>query len=255
MNIKITDESIVIALTLAAIDSTVIGSQLYRTANENSDTDTLIVHVDKEKLFETQHQLQYVDSNGNDFMFTSLKKLISNILSGDQTISYEAAFNFTGSLEWLSEFANQGMFDNYKIINAYLGFAKRDIKNFRKKKSEKKLFHIIRGVKTAERLLGLNSALDNEAVMTLARKESHFLDDTIDALIISQYEDLMKLIKKVLTSRLDNGEIELTISKENAKRLEKKYEEFINGYAYTSTKVTVDTSELYYDFQFNGAQY
>jgi predicted nucleotidyltransferase len=254
MNIKIEDESVVVALTMAAIDSTVIGSQLYGTANENSDTDTLVVHVDKEMLFETQHQLQYVDSKGNDFMFTSLKKLIANILSGDQTVTYEAAFNFNGSLAWLSDFANEGMFDNFKIINAYLGFAKRDIKNFRKKKSAKKLFHIIRGIRTAERLLGLHD-LDNNEVIALAKKEAVLDANGNDASLIKNFEDMMIECKTELTNLLDLGNIELTISKENAKLLETKYEEFINGYAYTSTEMSVDTSELYYDFQFNGAKY
>lgn len=135
-----------------------VGSQLYNLNNKSSDEDILNIYAAREEdlhsLVNMHHQFQYKGDN-TDFLYCSLQLFIQNILSGDSTLNFESLYSeeFKNSkeLSWL--YNMRGEFINYTMIKAYVGFARRDIKQYKKEKNHKKLFHALRGVKVAKAML------------------------------------------------------------------------------------------------------
>lgn len=149
MNIFITKEEHEI-LQLRTTDTLIIGSHLYKTNNENSDIDYLCIY----KPFETDiysglpniHQFQYKDE-GIDYIYTSEIQFWKNFYSGDSTINVDVIlFNEKQPIKRRIERCR-----SYKIIKAYIGFAKRDLKYA--KEGNHKLIHAKRSLYCAECLI------------------------------------------------------------------------------------------------------
>lgn len=132
---------------------TVVGSRLYTTNKETSDTDILIITKTPEYEWlsglPNNHQFQY-KANNTDFLITSEAQFNRNLYSGDSTINVDVLL-FTdygkrfskGLIHYLT---------TYNIIKGFLGFAKRDLTEYKK---GNKLFHAARSIYCAERLLNL----------------------------------------------------------------------------------------------------
>ncbi len=161
MNIYINNEEIFEQLKQASLVKVLIGSHMYGLNNENSDIDYLYIYATSHNElltpFQTHHQLQFKE-NRIDHNFVSLHTFLINLLKGDSTINFEVihsnALNNT-ELEFLNIFKND--FITYTIIRSYLGFCKRDVKQYYKMETEylknKRLSHIIRGVKYAKEMI------------------------------------------------------------------------------------------------------
>ncbi len=130
-----------------------IGSRLYKVSTESSDTDYLCIYktFDDELLsgFPNIHQFQYKDvENKIDFIYTSELQFWKNFYSGDSTINVDVILfsdnNFTPEQKL-------NLCRTYKIIKAFIGFAKRDIKM--NKQGSFKLIHAARSLHCAECLL------------------------------------------------------------------------------------------------------
>jgi predicted nucleotidyltransferase len=129
-----------------------IGSQLYQTNNENSDSDILSIYlpstVELMSGLPNFHQFQWKDTENNiDWLYTSELQFWKNFYSGDSTINTDIVL-FT---DLIPDHLKLSYCRTYKIIKAYIGFAKRDLKQLNKDKS--KLFHANRGLYCAEELL------------------------------------------------------------------------------------------------------
>lgn len=154
MNIKISKEEFDELNSIVGDKSThyMIGSKLYGTNGENSDTDILVMFDDDYPLdicFPNKHQLQYDDVNNNiQYIITSNRQFYQNLFSGDSTINFDVVlYHFT----WLTNNEKLNWLRTYNIIKSFIGLAKRDIKFVKKKKSE--LFHVERGLYCAEELI------------------------------------------------------------------------------------------------------
>lgn len=128
-------------------ESFVIGSRMYRTNTEVSDTDILHIHEGFElgsfKHLPNIHQFQYDEEETNtQHIITSYEQFWKNQSSGDSIINSEVIMftNFVAPSDRLNYVYT------YKVIKAFLGFAKRDIKN-------KKVFHAYRCISIAESLI------------------------------------------------------------------------------------------------------
>jgi predicted nucleotidyltransferase len=254
MNIHFSNEGLYSELVSATLETVVIGSVAYGVATRESDKDSVSIIASNDGLFNTHHMLQYV-GDVDDEMFITLKQFINLIITGDQTVLYEASFNCTGELKWISDFANEGIFNSYKVVNAYLGFAKRDIKNIKKKYSANKLFHIYRGLAFADVMM--NGGTLNEDIFKALKKykeQKTMATEDIEfhiKLVSSKYDDL----KAEILSRLENKEIPFVMSMDNMKRVENKYNEYIKSNTYNDKFKEIEYEELFYNAIENGVTY
>ena len=147
MNIHI-DEPAALILLKRATSFHIIGSRLYGTHNKNSDVDILVVYESLsnilDTIYQTNHQFQFKQP-GLDLIFTTVEQFYANWLNGDSTINPDVAMYS----EVKDKFTIED-FRFYNCIKAYLGFAKRDIKDIKK---PNKVAHIMRGLFTASMLL------------------------------------------------------------------------------------------------------
>lgn len=169
MNIKITKEEFdFIKNNTDIVSQSVVGSRLYGTAKEDSDTDILIVY---KELFESDlyypnyHQLQYDDIDNNiQYLLCSERQFYKNLFSGDATINADVILYGTEE----TEVEKLNMLRTFNIIKAFIGFAKRDLKQIDKGKN--KLFHIERGLYCAKMLLD-NKLPIQEVIKTLGHSD------------------------------------------------------------------------------------
>lgn len=129
----------------------VIGSRLYGTAHAASDTDYLCLYrtscVELHSGLPNFHQFQYKDVDEPiDWNYCSELQFWKNLHSGESTIHADIIL-FTDLKEQKLNICR-----TYKIIKAYLGFAKRDIKEMGKGNA-KKAMHAARGLYCAASLL------------------------------------------------------------------------------------------------------
>lgn len=130
-----------------------VGSKLYGTDTESSDTDILCIYKPnwltdyRYAAYPNFHQFQYKDSeNWRDYLWLTWGQFYGNLNSGDSTINADAfMFGMGNSDEEIIEQCR-----TYKVIKAFLGFAKRDLKHSR---DRQRLWHAKRGIYCAERLM------------------------------------------------------------------------------------------------------
>lgn len=115
------------------LESVLMGSKLYGVDTDKSDTDLLCIYSTpiewtghKFNAFPNIHQFQYTDTEQNiDYIYTSEDQFYWNLFSGDSTINADICL-FSEKAKVLGE-QKLYILRTYKIIKAYLGFAKRDL--------------------------------------------------------------------------------------------------------------------------------
>jgi predicted nucleotidyltransferase len=156
MNIKITKEQHLRLLERTSI-KVPIGSHLYGTNTEKSDTDILCIYepFDNWKLLESYpnyHQFQYdCEETNRDYIYTTFGQFWKNQRSGDSTINSDIIM-FTNAITESDE-SKLNYCRTFKVIKSFIGFAKRDIKQSLNDNTGKKLFHATRGLYCAQSLL------------------------------------------------------------------------------------------------------
>lgn len=128
-----------------------IGSHLYGTNTAQSDTDYLCIYEPSEEELHSGlpnfHQFQYKDiEHHTDWNYCSMLQFWKNLYSGDATINADIIL-FTDFQPNKLEICR-----TYKVIRAYLGFGKRDLKDA-KRNNPKKLIHAARSLYCAESLI------------------------------------------------------------------------------------------------------
>jgi hypothetical protein len=152
MNIKINKEQAQLLFNCEE-KRHVIGSNLYRTNNENSDKDILVIYKSEfqsDDYYPNYHQFQYDDvENNTDYIFTSQERFWHNLLSGDSTINADIIL----ANPMYKDDEKLNILRTFNIIKSFIGFAKRDIKQYEMNKGKNKIFHINRSLHCAEKLL------------------------------------------------------------------------------------------------------
>lgn len=166
MNIHIKNKALFDELIKSTYFKVEVGSKLYGLKTDKSDTDILCIYRESNKnslLSSIHHQLQYKDTENNvDYIFTTLPNFVRNIMIGDSTINYEVLFTDElrdSELKFLWDC--RYWFRTYNLTKAYLGFAKRDLKQTFNSAFDrnKKLSHAIRGILAANLLLTNNESV------------------------------------------------------------------------------------------------
>ena len=211
MNIKINKDQFNHLMTYS-IEEYVFGSKLYGTDNENSDTDILVIYkcpIAWKKYINTLpnfHMFQYDDcENNKQFIFTTEDQFVKNQQSGDAIVNSELIlFSPNNSDEYKLERCR-----TYKVIKAFLGFAKRDANN-------KRYFHANRCLYIASQLLDRKvpcledvkymHSLNNKPIMSLINNFRDKANQLYDAGMLPLYY-VPKVEDELLQILLDSNNI------------------------------------------------
>lgn len=154
MNIKITKEQHERLNTSRYIQYE-FGSRLFGTNREDSDYDYMRVYDydsvfgEKYKGYPNIHSFQYDDFvNNSQYIWVTQEQFYANLMSGDGTIHSDILL-FSKESEKIGDQVLK-MCRTFKIIRAYCGVAKRDLKLHN---SKNKLFHANRSLYIAECLI------------------------------------------------------------------------------------------------------
>lgn len=173
MNIKITEQEHKKLLKYETM-SFLVGSHLYGTNTEDSDKDYLRFYrppLDwKDYGLPNIHQFQYSEQ-GIDHNWTTLKQFAENQKSGDSTINSDLIMFDSDFVENYTNEKRLSMVRTYKVIKAYIGFAKRDIKKGR-------LFHAHRSLYCAECLMD-GGMPKKEVIQRLHKNQDQFDSDAL----------------------------------------------------------------------------
>lgn len=184
-------------LSQLVVRTETIGSKLYGTNSDKSDTDLLCIYeMELNSLtnyltrFPSIHQFQYKDIDANiDYIYCTEQQFFHNQASGDSTINSDILL-FNGQDDTLLD-----MCATYKVIKGYLGFAKRDLKQY--KEGKHKIIHARRGLYCAEKLLNYEQPSVSDI--------QHFYTIEYDVTELIQYE---KDLRSQLTYKLNKNEIQ-----------------------------------------------
>lgn len=158
MNIHFTNKKLKESLDQSTIFKIEVGSGMYGLKTPESDTDILCIYLEGSlnltSITPNHHQLQYNDIDNNiDYIYTSLGQFIKNIISGDSTINYEVLQSPEFRKQFPDLYFHVNNLDKINTVKSYLGMAKRDLKMLNKEYSNKKVYHIKRGILFAESML------------------------------------------------------------------------------------------------------
>lgn len=218
MNIHFEDKEVFEELKRISLFKTKMGSWMYGTNDEYSDTDFLYIYMPSEdeivSMASNHHQFQYKE-NGVDHIFTDIFTFLKNSLSGDSTINFEIINHESLIDSKLSFIYDMRLaFHNYKIIRSYLGLARRDLKYISKGKDDrdknKKLNHVLRGYSFCLAILNkkFNTLIDKESKLY---KEIIFnksiSDSKIRHKIGTDLSGLISLTRDDVNRWLDDGSL------------------------------------------------
>lgn len=243
MNIII-DELTADALFDYGLDSIEFGSALHGTKTEESDTDMLhIIEPSSMWLtapYNTDHLLQYKEDN-TDHIFCTPNTFVNGLVNGDAAIFHEILRKggLKGTcLEWLEEYN----FNHYKILRAYLGLARRDLKEVTKlwkdeRKAKKKLRFALENYNFVAPFVYQVPTLYEDVNQWPELKEGENLPQALHKLTRQALERL-DWLRDDLNTKIELGEIPRTLTEEAFEsidmRLDEKFtiQEYVVGLDY-----------------------
>lgn len=217
MNIHIEDKKLFEELKRISLVNIEIGSKMYGTDNEETDTDILYIYVpsyeEMNSISASHHQYQFKE-DGVDHIFTDIYTFIKNSLNGDSTINFEVinSKKLKGTkLEWL--YNHRDVFRNYKILRAYLGRARKDLKQMKSKSDvkdmTKKLRHGIRSYQFACTVLenDFQTEWDDVFYNHILTRARNMTNKRKIYDLAHQYELKISVLREKVNYLLDQGEL------------------------------------------------
>ncbi len=199
------------------MSTNLIGSKLYGVNTESSDVDYLCIYnTFKDELmsgFPNIHQFQYKDVENNiDYIYTSELQFWKNFYSGDSTINVDVIL--FGDNEFKDE-EKLKLCRTYKIIKAFIGFAKRDLKQI--DEGNHKLYHAIRSLYCAESLLN-NQLPRIEQIQYIYKYKYNLIH-------LKEFKEKEQLLRKQCNDLYDKNELlNYCIPKTGMSLIDKLYE-------------------------------
>ena len=207
MNIHFTSKELKEELDKSTIFEIEVGSGMYKLKTPESDTDILCIYLEGSlnltSITNNHHQLQYNDTENNiDYIYTSLGQFVKNIISGDSTINYEVLQHPEFKKEFKDLYFFMNKLDKINTIKSYLGMVKRDIKSLKKDHSNKKAYHIQRGLLFAESILNMVDIFETlgKYIENLSKiRDSEILLDF--EFILKRYEYKMNALREYINDK------------------------------------------------------
>lgn len=213
-------------ITPSIIASILVGSHSYGLTNNQSDKDILHIYTTSEDV-STFHQLIFQEQ-GIDHLLCTSQQLVKNITSGDSLVNFEAIHSEEAKEKLNFLYENRQEFYDFNVIKAYLGFAKRDLKNFYSSINMGKLFHAYRGVLVANKLLKEKTysndyrVFSEEEQKNLVKMKKNDLTREEITKIAGGINLSIEALKKELTTKLNTHQIRQGLSSEFKAKLEKE---------------------------------
>lgn len=202
MNLKITQEQHNYLEQNYDYKEYLFGSQLHGIANKESDFDYVRVIPDDfyfefgtlARFLPNIHSWQF-DDEDTQYVWMTETQFYHNLFSGDG--------NMIADIVLLSGEFNDSLFlcRTYKIIKAYIGVAKRDLRLHGE--SDKKKFHALRSIYMAESLIG-NHIPTVEAIQLLYKNYGGCYLPSLETL-----KDKEQTLREKINNMLNKGEIDL----------------------------------------------
>tara|TARA_R110000737_G_scaffold213289_4_gene230427 strand:- start:170 stop:1015 length:846 start_codon:yes stop_codon:yes gene_type:complete len=240
MNIHIEDEVLFEELKRISVFNIEIGSRMYGTNNEESDRDILYIYIPSQdemnSISSSHHQYQFKE-NGIDHIFTDIFTFIKNTLNGDSTINFEVINSEKiehSNLDWLVSYRDY--FRNYKILRAYLGRARKDLKQMKSmsniKDCTKKVSHGIRCYQFACDVLenSFQSLWDDKYHYDILATTRAMTNKRKVYELASEYEMKISVLRERVNHLLDSGKLgmEQYMSKEAIVKLDLSLSMFVS---------------------------
>jgi len=264
MNIHFTNKKLFEDLCKATLFRAKIGSHAYGLNDSESDIDFLNIYVPSENernsFSFTHHQFQYKEDN-IDYIFVSLPNFLRNALNGDSTINFEV-INCqdikNSSLDFLYDL--RGAFNNYPIIRAYLGFAKRDLKHVHQgpddREKNKRLVHALRGYYFAKTIYEnkFTNILPDEKLQEI-KSLKLITDYKLRDEKIKEIGEMVEKFRTLVNSELDKGSLVRFMKPENQKVLDNKLNRLYQTNEYLDSSGHIIDMTMIYDANENGVKY
>lgn len=162
MNIHFTDNLLKSQLDSATLCQIEFGSTLYGLNTKKSDTDILCIYAQSinncQSILSYEHTLQYVGEENIDYIYVSLSQFVKSLIKGDCTTYFEVLHTAEFKQHFEKLYTIKQYFYHNKIMDAYLGLAKRDLRLAKKEhvlfgSKKKKLSHTLRGLYSFDMLI------------------------------------------------------------------------------------------------------
>lgn len=190
-----------------------IGSKLYGTADETSDTDYIVIFKTPRDFllnpFIQPYQFQYKDVETNtDYTLVDMISFIRNVVNGQSIVSFEAImlgqFQDVRLLDFLDNYQREFITSN--IIQAYLRFARKDVQNFVRCKTKEQL---IKKVQHYERCIAFAERLLETAPFELDVKQIKERKDFLNSLSKQELAELFLVDNSIYHDIIDRFELDL----------------------------------------------
>lgn len=213
------------------------GSKLFGTGTTDSDKDIMVIYDsflnERNSFLWENHNIQ-IKKDNTDYIFTTLKNFVRNLLCGDSTIYFEIIHceEVKGTiLEFF--YNNRKEFYTFTTLKCYSGYLKRDLKY---RNNYKRFSHAYRGALSIERILegDYNNNFNEQLDIMLQLKTNTYkgCKDHLYKELFSKYEKYRVMTGELLT----NGEIKRVC--------EEKFMKKIDNYLSSQTKNNNETIDL-----------
>lgn len=258
MNIHFSDEKLYRELLDATLIKIEFGSSTYGTSTEDSDRDIMHIIAEPNNMASSflwdANQLQY-KADSEDHIFTTIDKFMMNLFTGDSVVNFEMIHSKTlRDTPFQFLYDNRSLFYNYSTIRAYLGFARKDCKMYRK--NNKKVGHALRSIHFAKSIIAgnLELGLPKELVDEILRykRNEQSANHTIISGIMNEIDSLRDSVNRMF----EENKINRYASVENIT----KVDQFVydlkhsNEYLTKAAKYNMDMSYFYEAIE-NGIEY
>lgn len=245
MNI-IVDEATSTALTPFILSTIEFGSAMKGTSTPKSDHDYL--HIIKPSWawlaspVDTNHLLQFRAENGDDHIYCTPQTFVKGLIDGDAAIFHEM-WRY-GALKGTCLHDLQGLdFNHYKTMRAYLGLAKRDLKEACKlfskdnRKAVKKFKFALEAYNYVGGILGRTDSVNYAPALSALEMRANCMSMT----------DHVAHMRIELNHALESGEICQTVDKFTLQKLGS----FVDPFRFDAKGYTTGL-EYFYDSHING---
>lgn len=265
MNIHIKNTKLVNLLKESTLLSIEIGSKMYGTNNEHSDTDILNIYktsnLELNSILNSHHQIQYKNNN-IDYIFVNLHTFLRNLLSGDSTINFEVVNSdklIGTSLEFLYNIREK--FNTYKVMRSYLGFGRRDLKQLYKCNEEhdknKKLFHAYRCWKSVNDIYNniFTSIMDDKKSIEMFNIIMNINDYKTRIKYIDDLKIKINYLRDIINKDYNDGNLINYLDTNIQSYIDKEILNIMNSNNIKKMKFKREDMFYFYDAQENGISY
>lgn len=260
MNIHVDDDKLKKQLFDSELIRIPFGSHVYGLSNENSDEDYICIyaeHITEHSSFLWEHHNFQIKDNNVDYVFTSLRNFIRNLVNGDMPGNLESIhLNELEHGYFSFLYHTRQEFHSYTNIRSFLGYAKRDLKHALR--DDSRLCHAYRSIISAKKVLDHDYTVDcrgwDEYQDLLDIKnglwEHHQKKD-----LCNELTEQCSILRGTINGKLEKGEITRFLDTKYMAKLDRWLLTVMKSQWYNEHANTELANMFKYDILENGIKY